>query len=416
MTEITITTASEEPGARNLKVEVPVERVEAAETKAARYYAKRVKLPGFRKGKVPLGVIRKKFRDAIRETVLRELVDESWKAAVAKDDFHPIAEPRVTGLQFDDGNPLTFEFAVAVKPQIRLDRIGGFELTRKVPRVTDAMIDAQLEELRKQRAPWAPVESGNPKEGELTSVTITQLDDEAREGQRYQFVLGQGQALADIEEQVKQLEPGQSAEATVTFPDDFSDESKRGQTRKVRIELHEIKRQDLPALDDSFAGEVGDFDSLDALRAAIRSDLEAEAGREGDASLRNQLLEQIMAANSIEAPRPMVQRVLSAFAKAYEVPDEHVEKFTAEFTPVAERQVKRDLIIDHVAQASDLKATEDEVDDRVAEIAKKRGVEPGQVYASLQKANRLNEIERGITEEKIFAYLLEQSTVNEETD
>ncbi len=417
MTEILITTASEEAGARNLRVEVPVERVEAAETKAARYYANKVKLPGFRKGKVPLGVIRKKFRDAIRETVVRELIGESWKAAIKKDDFQPIAEPRVTDLKFEDGNPMTFEFAVAVKPEINLPRLGGFELTRKVPRVTDSTIDAQLEELRRQRAPWVPVESGNPKDGELASVTITQLEDaESQEGQQYQLLLGQGQALPDIENKLRTMETGQSVDTTVTFPEDFSDESKRGQTRKVRIELHEIKRQDLPDLDDSFAGEVGDYDSIDALKTTIRADMETEAAREADAALRSRLLEAIVEANSVEAPRPMVHRVLSAFAKAYEVPDDQVEKFTSEFTPVAEAQVRRDLIINHVAETNKLKATEEDVDDRVAEIAKKRKAEPGQVYASLQKANRLNEIEQSITEEKVFTHLLEQSTINEETD
>ncbi len=93
-----------------------------------------------------------------------------------------------------------------------------------------------------------------------------------------------------------------------------------------------------------------------------------------------------------------------------------MKEFTAEFTPVAEAQVRRDLIINHVAETNNLKATEEDVDDRVAEIAKKRKTEPGQVYASLQKANRLNEIEQSITEEKVFAHLLEQSTINEETD
>jgi len=130
--------------------------------------------------------------------------------------------------------------------------------------------------------------------------------------------------------------------------------------------------------------------------------------------VRGELIEQIIAANSLEAPRPLVQRLLSAYAQAYEVPDDQLEKFSAEFGPIAERQVRRDLILDHVAERENLAASEEELDGRIEEIAKKRGSEPAQVYASLQKANQLRELERSLTEEKVFGYLLDQSTVTDQ--
>ncbi len=110
----------------------------------------------------------------------------------------------------------------------------------------------------------------------------------------------------------------------------------------------------------------------------------------------------------------MVQRVISAFASSYQVPDDQYEKFAGDFAPVAEQQVKRDLIIDHVAESQGLKATEEDLDERVEAMAKQRNTEPGKVYAQLQKANRLPELERGITEEKVFTYLMEQSTITDE--
>lgn len=415
MSDIIITNSGEEPGARQLKVEIPVDRVGAAEKKAAAYYAKRVKLPGFRKGKVPLSVIHKKFRDGIRESVLRELVQESWRAAVEQEDLKPIADPEVRDLKYEDGTPVTFQLAVAVKPELDLARIGGFELTRKIPRVTDAMVEMQLEELRRQQAPWVPVDAEKPVKGDMVTLTLTPLEEEeAQEGKRYQIVLGEGQALPDVEDRVMQLLPGEVVDTTVRFPDDFAEESKRGQQRSVRLELHEVKRQHLPDLTEDFAREVGDFESVAALKAAVRSDLEAEARREADSYVRRLLLAEIEAANGVEAPRPLVQRVISAFAASYEVPDDQYEKFAADFAPVAEQQVKRDLIIDHVAERENLKATEEDVDERIAEIAKQRSSEPAKVYASLQKANRLGELERGITEEKVFRYLMEQSTITDE--
>ncbi len=416
MSGIVVTRSSEEPGVKNLKVEVPVDVVDTAEKKAASYYAKRVKLPGFRKGKVPLPVIRKKFSDAIRENVIRELVEESWKAALDQEDLQPIADPQIRDLKFEAGVPITFEMSVAVKPELELGRVGGFKIRRKIPKVTDAMVDAQLEDLRRQRAPWAPVEGERPGSGQLVSVTITPVEqDESPEGKQYQIVLGEGQALPDIEERIMQMLPNEAVEAEVRFPEDYPDESKRGDSRLVRIELHEVKRQDLPELTDEFAREVGDFDSARALTAAVRNDLEQEARREGDAEARRQLLEEIEAANSVTAPRPMVQRVMSAFAEAYQVPDDQLEKFAAEFSPVAEHQVKRDLILDHIAERESLKATEEDIDSRIEEIAKRQKTDPSKVYSSLQKAKRLNELERSITEEKVFNYLMEQSTIVDET-
>jgi trigger factor len=416
MAEIVVTRGSEEPGVKNLKVEVPVEVVDTAEKKAAAYYAKRVKLPGFRKGKVPLPVIRKKFSDGIRENVIRELVQESWKTALDQEDLKPIADPQIRDLKFESGIPLTFELSVAVKPELELGRVSGFNVTRKIPKVTDTMVEAQLEDLRRQRAPWVPVEGEKPAHGQLVSVTITPLEQgEPREGKQYQIVLGEGQALPDVEDRVMHMLPTETVDATVRFPDDFPDESKRGDERTVRIELHEVKRQDLPDLNDEFAQEVGDFDSAGALTSAVRDDLEAEARREGDAEVRRQLLEEIESANSVDAPRPMVQRVMSAFAEAYKVPDDQLEKFAAEFAPVAERQVKRDLIIDHIAEKESLKATEEELDSRIEEIAQRQNTDPSKVYSSLQKAKRLNELERSIIEEKVFNYLMEQSTIVDET-
>jgi len=416
MADIVITKSSEEPGVKHLKVEVPVEMVDAAEKKAATYYAKRVKLPGFRKGKVPHNVIKKKFPEAIQENVIRELVEASWKAALDQEDLEPIAEPQVKDLKLESGSPLTFQLSVAVKPELELSRIGGFKLTRKITSVTDAMVDMQLEAMQRQRAPWVPVEGEKPISGDLASFTITPIEDgEPLEDNQYQVVLGEGQALPDIEDQIMRMVPEETGDAKVKFPDDFPDESKRGESRTIRVELHEVKRQQLPELTDEFAREMGDFDSVDALKSTVRSDLEDEARREGDAEVRRQLISEIETANAVEAPRPMVQRVMSAFAQAYQVPDDQLEKFASEFAPVAERQVRRDLIVDHIAEQQGLKATEEDLDDRIAEIAKKQNSEPGKVYASLEKAKRLTELERSITDEKVFKYLEAQSTTTDET-
>lgn len=209
------------------------------------------------------------------------------------------------------------------------------------------------------------------------------------------------------------LLPGEQADAEVKFPDDHPDESRRGQTRRVRVTLHDVKRQELPALDDALAREVGDFEGLDALRAAIRQDLEREAGREADAQVRQALVQQIVEANNVQAPASLVHRLMHGYAEMYRVPPEQLEQFEQQFHEIAESQVRRDLVLDAVVEANGLRATEEELDQRVGELAAARGIPTGQLYGNLQKAQRLPELERAITEEKAFAWLLQQSTIDE---
>ncbi|MSR06374.1 MAG: trigger factor [Gemmatimonadetes bacterium] len=413
---IRITPTGDEPGARSLKVEVPPERVHEAQAKATSYYTRQARLPGFRAGKAPAELVRKRYRDQIRESALRELIDESWKAALEQESLKPLTEPHIHHLKFDDGAPLTFEFHVEVRPEITLERAGGFTLTRTAQPVTDELVTTQIEELRRQKAPWVPAaaEAAKPQPGELVRLTLATLENgEPKDPQQHEIVLGEGRAIPELEEHILRLAPGESADADIRFPDDFPEEAKRGQVRSVRLSVHEVKRRELPELGDAFAREIGDFESFDDLRKAVRQDMELDAAREADADVRRQVIEQIVAANTVPAPRSLVERVLAAFARAYEIPETELQKFANEFAPIAEAQVRRDLVLDHVAESNGLRATEQEVDERVAELAARRKIEPGQLYASLQKANRLRELERTITEEKVFAHLLSQSTVTD---
>jgi len=414
MTDIQITKTHAEPGETSLAVSVPPESVRAAESLATRVYQQRARLPGFRQGKAPAAVVRKKFAEDIRQQALQELVQESWRAAVEQEKLKPIADPHIHNLKWEEGSPVTFELHVEVKPELKLARLGGFRLTRTLPAVTEAQIDAQLNELREQRAAWTPVTDEKPKPKDLVHVTIaTREGAEIKDPQPYQLVLGEGRAIPEVEEKIMGLLPGETVDAIVRFPDDFAEEAKRGQTRDVRITLHEVKRQQLAELDDAFAREVGDFESLAALRQAVTEDLRKEAERDADAKVRAELVEQIVSANSVTAPRPLVERALYVYAQAYGVPEERWPKFAEEFRPVAEAQVRRDLVLDHVMEAQQLRATEAELDQRIQELAERRGMPPAQLYASLEKAKRLRDVERSITEEKVFAYLLSQSTVEQ---
>src|SRR5919197_327785 len=410
MLEILVRKTRTEPGEASLEVTIPPDNVKAAEDRATKFYQQRARLPGFRQGKVPAAVVKKKFADDIRQEMLRELVQESWRVAQKQEELKPIADPHIHNLKWEEGAPLTFEFHVELKPELKLERLGQFKLTRKVAAVTAAQVEAQLNGMREQRAPWTPVAGEKPKPKDLVDITIANRENgELKDPQPYQFVLGEGRAIPEVEERIMSLLPGESVDATVRFPDDFAEEAKRGQTRDIHLTLREVKRQELAALDDAFAREMGDFESLDALRQAITEDLQKEAERDADAHVRAQLIEQIVQANNVVAPRPLVERVLQMYAQAYEVPEERREKFVEEFRPIAESQVRRDLVLDHVVEAQNLRATEAELDQKIQELADQRGVKAAELYASLEKSKRLRDVARSLTEEKVFTYLLSQS-------
>jgi trigger factor len=358
--------------------------------------------------------VRKRFGEAIRQTVLEEVIRESWEAAQTSEKLKPIAEPHIHNLKFEAGGPIEFEFHVEVRPEVKLNRTGGFTLHRRVLPVTDAEVESRLRDVQEQKATWIPVEGQKPSPGQQVRIEVAPLDGEnAGTAQPYVMVLGEGRAIPDVEERVMTLLPGESVDTEVRFPDDFSDESRRGQTRKVRIALHEVKRQELPALDDAFAREVGDFESLEALRAALRTDLERDAEQAADQSVRQDLVRQLIEANGITAPGSLVDRLIQGYGQAYQIDQARLGDFANEFRPMAESQVKRDLLLDTVVESEKLAATEADIDARVAAMAQARGLPVGQMYAQLEKANRLRELERGLTEEKAFAWLLQQSTIEE---
>jgi trigger factor len=412
-TEILVEKTAEDVASRSLKVTVPVERVRAAEDKALKHYARQARLPGFRQGKAPEAVVRRRFGDAIRQSALEEVVRDGWETAKSSESLEPVTEPSVRNIKFEEGSPVEFELFVEVRPSISLERTGGFKLVRTVPAVDDDAVNEQLDNIREQKGTWLPVEGGHPAAGQMVQLEVTSLDgDGPHEPQPHSLVLGEQRAVADLEALIMELVPGQTREGDIRFPEDHPDESRRGQSRKVRVSLLDVKRKELPDLNDELAREVGDFDSLDALKAAIRTDLEQEATREADAQVREELIRQIAEANSVPAPESLVHRVLHAYAHSYNIPDDQLATFEAQFHPIAEATVRRELILTAVTDREKLRATEDDVDARVAQMASARGVETGQLYASLQKANRLPDIERALTEEKVFAHLLAQSTVD----
>ena len=407
----------EEPKAwnRKLVITVPASQVKAERSKVTKKLAKRVKMPGFRKGKVPADRIESRYGPEIDRETQQQLIDTAFRQAIKEKELDPISEPRVSNLSYDRETEFTFEVSFDIQPEIKLARLGGFRLTRPDISVGDAEVEEQLGELQRQQALWKPAER-RPVAGDTVEVEITPLEapeGETQEARDYKFVLGEGQAIQEVEAAIMTLEPGSVDEFEIGFPDDFPDESKRGTSQNLKIDLKQVFEQELPALDDAFAKSIGDFESLEALKEAVSADLRRYKEHEVQAQLDQTIIAQVIEANPFEVPGSMVDRYAAALVgQPPEGTDpDLVAKALEEARPSAEWGIKRTLVLQQIAADQGFEATKEEVQKRVEDIAAAAGRPVGEIRSRLAKSGELRDIEHRITEQKVFEYLREQSEI-----
>jgi trigger factor len=402
---------------RRMSVTVPAAVVREEEQRTAKRFASQARLKGFRKGRVPTHVIEKQFRGALRKEALDKLIQEAYRHALESEKLQPISEGHIEDVQYAPEQDLKFEVAFDVQPVFELARLGGFAVQRPAADVKDQHVDEVLARIREQNGAWRPVQEGSPVDGDLVTVKILRLDGSEAEARDYEFVLGRGDAIPDIEAAIKTLAlSGQGSsnegEFDIRFPEDLEDEERRGAAERVRITLLGRKTLELPPLDDSLAKQVGDFETLADLTAKVREDMEKEGAQRADAVVQARLLDLVLEANPFEVPASMVDRYLDGvLGDPKDVPADKLAEARAQLRPEAERAVKRILAMDRLAESRGLSATEDEIDKRVEEIATANQTTPAKVYASLQKAGRLEQVERELTERKVFDYLKSQSEI-----
>lgn len=401
---------------RRMTVTIPAGIVQEEEQKAATKLAGRMRIKGFRKGRVPKSMVRSRFGGALRQETIDRLIGEAYRTALAIEDLRPINEGDVEEIVYEPEQDLIFHIAFDVQPQLEVSRVGGFAVERPTVTVTDEHVDDVIGRIREQNGVWEPREDGQPVEKDLVTVKVRRIDEghEDSEGRGYDFILGQGDALPKIEEAIKSLSIGEMGEFDIEFPDDFSDESRRGDHERVEISLEGRKEMILPELDDDFAKQVGDFEDLATLRDRVRKDLEKDAEEQSEGAVRGRLLDFLTEANPFDVPVSMVDRYgESILGDQPDLDPEKKEEVMTTLRPEAERAVKRFLLIDKIAQTQELTATEDELDQRIEEIAEKSDTDPAKVYAELQKAGRLETLEREITETKVFDFLKAQSEITD---
>lgn len=412
-----ISVQEQERWRRRMSVTVPASIVQEEEKRAATQLASRARMKGFRKGRVPAKMIESRFGGTLRKEALDKLIGAAYREALASKELRPISDGEIEDVQYQPEKDLTFAITFDVAPVFDVERQGGFVIERHIRPVTDEQLAAVLERVQEQNGVWNPSEEGTPEEKDLVSVKITRLaedDEPTDDGRDYDVVIGQGDAIPDIENAIKTLQPGASGDFDVTFPDDFPDESRRGESERLRIELTGRRVMDLPELNDDLARQVGDFETLDELRAKVREDMEKEASEHADAAVRGRLLDMLIDANPFDVPASMVERFTDGMlGEPEKIPEEKLQEFREQLRPQAELAVKRILIIERIAETRGLSASEDDLDARIEEIAKANNTDAAKVYAELQKTGRLETMERELTEKAVFEFLMEQSEITD---
>jgi trigger factor len=402
---------------RVMSVTIPASIVQAEEQTAAKQLASRARLKGFRKGRVPTKVIENRFGGTLRQEALDKLIGSAYKQALASKELRPISEGELEDLQYEPEEDLIFTIAFDIEPVIELGRLSGFVVERPAVEIGGGQIDEVLGRIQEQNGVWQPLEEGSPAEKDLVSVKITRLQEEVEssdEGREYDLIIGSGDAIPDIEASILTLQVGETGDFDISFPDDFPDESRRGNSESVRIALTARRQMDLPPLDDDLAKQVGEFQSLDELKTKVREDMEKEASQQADSTARSRLIDLIVEANPFDVPTSMVRRYSDGImGDISEISEEQLAEFRDQIRPEAERAVKRILVIEQIAEAQSLQATEADIDVRVEEIAEANSTDAAKVYAELQKAGRIETLERELTEKAVFDFLFEQSEITE---
>ena len=398
---------------RKLTITIPPERVGRARAAERKRLGKRVRIKGFRRGKIPADVIEQRYGDFLDEQVRSVLVEEAYREAVDETDLRPAGAAQITNVQYAPGDRLTFQAEFEIMPSVTLDRVGGFKLKRETAPVTDEEVSEILERIRSEHADWNEVER-SPVDGERVSVAIEPLPDPdsepTGEARPYQFVLGSGQALEDVESAIKGIEPGNAGTFDITFAGEGEDAV--SETRRLHIRLDSVEEQVLPDLDDALAAKAGDFEGLAALEEAIRGDLARHHQDEGEARLRGQIMQAVIDANPFAVPVALVDRYLDEMIQAPEDADpEKVREARTELAPLAEGRIKEQLVIDKIIERQELQASDEEVREEIERLAEARGISTAELRRQLAREGSFESVGRNLAVEKVFEYLKGESSI-----
>jgi len=413
---------------RLLHVSVPTEDVEKQFASVTQNIQKKAALPGFRKGRVPLDIITKKYIQEIREEVLERLVSRSYHQALEQTKSVPIEQPRFENLVLDRDKPLTYQVTVDVLPKVKLGNYQGLKLKNKPVQIADAQVSEMLERLRQQSAMLEPVEGRPSQMGDVVTVDFNGSQKgqpvAGTSAQGYGLELGAKQTIPDFEKNLVGLQINETKNFSATFPADYHAAEMAGQTVEFTVTLKGIRQKKMAALDDDFAKEMGQFNSLDELKDRIRKDLEVEQEHQNRLLLRDQVIQQLTKIVQVKIPEVLITRSLDRLIadqekrlkeqnKTWEQSETTIEEFRKRNTELVEQQWRANLALREIALTENVEVKQEEVDAEIERLARMTRQTTQAVSDYLERTNGWDDVFDRLRSDKTLDWIIGKSKLSE---
>ncbi len=412
---------------KHLLFEVPPEAVAAEIQKVAQGYSRSARVPGFRQGKVPMTVVKQRYKDQILYDVANAMIPRLVDEALRERGLRPVATPDIKDVVLDEGQPLTFFAEFETVPPIEPGEYTGIALAKPPAILEVGAIDQVLEQLRQRAAKWHPVEDRTAAVGDavLMDVTRTVKKDDAKPElmQNVSIELGAKGNPPGFDENLSGIAAGDTRTFSVTYPTEYEVLELAGVTVDYEVSVKGLRRKELAELTDEFAKEVSEVETLEALRDRIRHDLQHEAEHEAEHKVRHDLLQDLAGRMRTPVPAVLVDREIDRRLEEFvrRLMDQGMDPMKAgiDWQEFRERQkgpseetVKSTLVLDEIARREGLAAAEEDVAAEVEKFAERTGRTAAAVRARLEKEGGFGPIESGIRREKTVAWLLEKAQVS----
>ena len=372
-----------------LTIEVSAEDLEKAMQSAYQKAKGRISIPGFRKGKAPRKMIEQMYGKGIfLEDAVNALIPEHYSKALSECELEIVSQPQIDVTQMEPGKALIFTAEVAVKPEVTLGEYKGVEVPKAEIEVTEEEIEASLKREQEKNSRTITVEDRAAEEGDIVTIDFEGFVDgdafEGGKGEAYPLTLGSHTFIPGFEEQLVGAEAEKEVEVKVTFPEDYHAEELKGKEAVFKCTVHEIKAKELPEIDDEFAAEVSEFDTLDEYKADVKAKIKEQKATDGKRKQEDQAVEQAIKNASYEIPDAMVDTQISQMAndfaqriqsqgltmeQYYQFTGMTEEKMNEEFKPQAVKRIETRLVLEAIAKAENIEISDEKLDEEIAKMA-----------------------------------------------
>jgi trigger factor len=410
---------------RELDLEIPAEEVTKAMDRVTKEFAKVARVAGFRPGKAPLQLIRRKFADDIKGEVLQTLVPERVEKAVVEAKLSPVSQPQVDKLDFNEGQPLKFRAVFEVLPEFELGNYKGLKLEMPTMDITEEDVNKTLEEARERAATFAPVEGRVIENGDFAQVKLSGVPEGEGEPLQADSVLchiGAEETMEPFNENLRGANIGDHKKFDVAYPADYPDPKLSGKTYHYDVEVLGIKNKKLPELNDEFAKDVSDATTLDELKTKARESLEHQRDHKHKELLHEKVLHEIVQLHDFPVPNALVEhqmdvrleRVVRSLAQQGVDP----RAVNLDWVALRRRQedkakddVKAELILDRIATKEEIETTDEEVEHELEHMASHSGESAQAIRARLTKAGTLDRIKAKLRSDKTLDWLAQNAEI-----